>query len=223
MKCNAILAFLICGIGLFFSSCKHEDDAPVSPEQGRFNSIFLLTAYSTAFNGCSSRSFVSGQTVNDAAGDPKIGMFVNPPSSFSFDDILAVKATNSGGFFTIDITLASIPANITINKSSLSGQSGVEYQWYSFFTKGSTTYSIGQAHNLSGSQQTVTFGTSDLIGAYQGTTGLGNCGFPSISGNVMTYTCSLGSIPALGNIDSTYSWYLYVINRTTAGSVQDCT
>jgi hypothetical protein len=217
IQCSAALLFFS-----LFASCKHEEEAPVSPEQARLNTLVLLTAYTTAFNGCTPRPFVSGQTATDATGDPRIGMFVTPPSSFTFDDITAVKATNSGGFFTIDISLASIPANITINKSSLSGQTGIEYQWYTFFTKGTTTYSIGVAHNLSGSQQTVAFGSSDLIGVYQGTTGLGNCTFPSISGNTMTYTCSIGSIPALGNIDSSYSWYLYTINRTSAGSVQDC-
>lgn len=214
-------SILILSIAISFLTlamhCSQEEGGITSTQQ-----IAGLIILQTAWSGCSAtHSFTSGETLSDPSDDPRIGIGHYPPSSFSFDDITSGQATQ-GGNFVVNIGLKSIPSTLRINKSELSGQSGNEYQWAAYFEGGGVTYTIAQVHPLGSTESTVAFGSENVVGVFQGSTSLGNCGFPGISGDTMTFTCNTGSITQLANIDSSFSWYIYTINKTSDGDVKDC-
>ena len=189
MKTRILTGLLMASI-LFAAGCKKDE------EDGLFENplvqLMLLNSMDYKFAGCGPATFTQ-ELLTDAAGDPRYDSAIQPPSSFSFDDIITTQITQdaAGSRLVMEMELASIPDQITYNKTGLyTGQS--EYQWSVVFENGSDEIWFYWGHRVNGSEATTSF--TSFVGAVSAGLNVNgnehNCfSAPVVTGNKMTLSC----------------------------------
>ena len=222
MKTRILTGMLIASI-LFAVGCKKDE------EEGLFDNplvpLMLLNSMDYKFTACGSRTFTQ-ELLSDAAGDARYDSAVQPPSSYSFDDIITTQITQdtAGSRLVMEMELALIPDQITYNKTGLyTNQS--EYQWSVVFENGSDEIWLYWGHRVNGSETTTAF--TSFVGAVS--TGLNvngnelNCfSAPIVAGNTMTLSCPYSVYTGLSGIDSSWTMRINVHHQNSTGLLQDC-
>ncbi|MBK8395188.1 MAG: hypothetical protein IPL26_08080 [Leptospiraceae bacterium] len=186
-------------------------------EMGR---VLLFQGFlSTKYESCQPHTFNNTLSFTDPKGDVKAGVFQFLQPEQGLRDLVSGTIENTEDQLKLTFGLSSIPISIRLSNS---GQRNIpEYKWVYEFKSPSNELTVGIVLYSNGISEIKSMQAIPTE-IFENKNSISSCGHPTVSSSSIFIVCDLQSIPILRELNSEYTFNVFVESYDNQSLYRDC-